>query len=68
MSIFKDHIYLLTPYFKSFLAEAKKTKQNKTPLKRDGLLILVSHPNVMWNPAKEWSGLHLELMVKMDEK
>lgn len=32
MSIFKDHIYLLTPYFKSLLAEA-----TKKPLKREGL-------------------------------
>lgn len=49
MSIFKDHIYLLTPYFKSLLAEATK----KTSKEGGFVLILVSQPKVMWNSARK---------------
>lgn len=66
-SIFKDHIYLFTPYFKSLLAEATK-KYTQKILKREGLLILVRHPNVIWNSSREWAELHLELMMKTEEK
>lgn len=63
MSIFKDHVYLLTPYFNPSWQKLLKTY-------REGgsVLILVTPPNVVWNLAREWSALPLELTVKTDEK
>lgn len=63
VSIFKDQIYLLTPNFQSLLAEA--TKKKKKTYKKGGLvLILITHPNVMWNSTRALSELHLEFTVK----
>lgn len=59
MSILKDHIYLLTPYFNPSWQKLLITCQEGGVV-----LILVTHPDVVWNGLY----LPLELAVETDEK